>query len=72
MILCEPDEGIPFVSLAWAGMVGVVSGMNRAGVSVTVNGAPSDLPREVGTPAALVARDIMQHAHNLAEATPIC
>ena len=71
LIMYEPDDGIPFVSLAWAGMVGVVSGMNRAGVSVTVNGAPSDLPREVGTPAALVARDVLQRAHNLGEATTL-
>ena len=42
--MCEPDNGIPFISLSWAGMAGVVSGMNRAGVSVTVNGAPSSLP----------------------------
>ncbi len=68
IVLCEPNEGIPFVSLSWAGMVGVVSGMNRAGISVTVNGAPSDLPDDIGTPAALVARDILQHAHNLTEA----
>jgi hypothetical protein len=41
--------------------------MNRAGVSVTVNGAPSALPNEIGTPVAMLARDILQHAHNLNE-----
>ncbi|MCG3147539.1 MAG: hypothetical protein PCFJNLEI_00979 [Verrucomicrobiae bacterium] len=71
LILCEPAEGIPFVSLAWAGMAGVVSGLNRAGVSVAINGAPSELPRQIGTPAALVAREILERAHNLAEATAI-
>jgi len=71
VILCEPDGGIPFVSLAWAGMAGVVSGMNRAGVSVTVNGAPSSLPGETATPVALLARDVLQKAHNLAEALEI-
>ncbi len=65
--MCEPDGGIPFISLSWAGMAGVVSGMNRAGVSVTINGAPSKLPNEIGTPVAMVARDILQHAHNLDE-----
>jgi isopenicillin-N N-acyltransferase like protein len=67
VIMCEPDHGIPFISLAWAGMAGVVSGMNRAGISVTVNGAPSNLPRETATPVAIVARDILQKAHNLNE-----
>ena len=71
VILCEPDQGIPFISLAWAGMAGVVSGMNRAGISVTVNGAPSNLPRETATPVAIVARDILQKAHNLTETMDI-
>jgi hypothetical protein len=69
--MCEPDGGIPFISLSWAGMAGVVSGMNRAGVSVTVNGAPSALPNDIGTPVAIVAREILQHAHNLDEAMKI-
>jgi tetratricopeptide (TPR) repeat protein len=69
--MCEPDDGIPFISLSWAGMAGVVSGMNRSGVSVTINGAPSSLPRETATPAAIVARDILQRAHNLGEALEI-
>lgn len=71
VILCEPDDGIPFISLAWASMAGVVSGMNRAGVSVTLNGAPSSLPGETATPVAMVARDVLQKAHNLAEALEI-
>jgi hypothetical protein len=71
VIQCEPDGGIPFISLAWAGMAGVVSGMNRAGVSVAINGAPSSLPRETATPVAIVARDVLEHAHNLAEALAI-
>ena len=71
VILCEPDGGIPFISLSWAGMAGAVSGMNRAGVSVTLNGAPSSLPRETATPVAMVARDILQQARNLDEALAI-
>ncbi len=71
VILCEPDEGIPFVSLAWASMAGVVSGMNRAGVSVTINGAPSSLPADTATPAAMLVRDVLQKAKNLTEALEI-
>ncbi|HVU27805.1 MAG TPA: C45 family autoproteolytic acyltransferase/hydrolase [Verrucomicrobiae bacterium] len=69
--MCEPDGGIPFISLSWAGMAGIVSGMNRAGISVTINGAPSSLPKETATPVAIVAREIMEHAHNLDEALNI-
>lgn len=71
VILCEPEGGIPFVSLAWASMAGVVSGMNRAGVSVTINGAPSSLPGETATPVAMVARDVLQKAQNLTNALDI-
>ncbi|MGH7975945.1 MAG: C45 family autoproteolytic acyltransferase/hydrolase, partial [Limisphaerales bacterium] len=71
VMMCEPDDGIPFISLSWAGMAGVVSGMNRAGVSVTINGAPSSLPKETATPVAIVAREIMEKAHNLDEALAI-
>ncbi len=71
VIMCEPDGGIPFISVAWAGMTGVVSGMNRAGISVTINGAPSSLPGETATPVAIVAREVLQEAHNLSEALKI-
>jgi len=71
VIMCEPERGIPFISLAWAGMAGVVSGMNRAGVSITINGAPSKLPGETATPVAIVARQILQNAHNLEESLKI-
>ena len=71
VVMCEPDNGIPFISLSWAGMAGVVSGMNRAGVSVTINGAPSSLPGETATPLAMVARDVLQRAHNFPEALEI-
>ena len=52
-------------------MAGCVSGMNREGVSITVNGAPSDLPSDAATPTCLVAREVLEHAHTLAEATEI-
>jgi tetratricopeptide (TPR) repeat protein len=45
--------------------------MNSAGVSITVNGAPSHLPADAATPTCLVAREVLEHAHNLAEATEI-
>jgi hypothetical protein len=71
LIICEPTNGIAFFSLAWAGMAGCVSGMNREGVSIVVNGAPSHLPADSATPTCLVAREVLEHAHNLAEATAI-
>jgi hypothetical protein len=71
VIICEPDEGIPFISLAWAGMAGCVSAMNREGLAVFVNGAPSQLPGDGATPTCIVARDVVQHARTIAEAADI-
>jgi isopenicillin-N N-acyltransferase-like protein len=71
VILSEPDGKIPYISVAWASMAGVVTGMNRAGVSVSINGAPSSLPGETATPVAMVARDVLQTATNLASALEI-
>jgi isopenicillin-N N-acyltransferase like protein len=71
VIICEPDEGLSFVSLAWAGMAGCVSAMNCEGLAIFVNGAPSQLPAATATPTCIVARDIVQHARTIAEATDI-
>lgn len=71
VIVCEPDEGIPFISLAWAGMAGCVSAMNREGLAIFVNGAPSRLPGDVATPTCIVARDVVQHARTIDEAKEI-
>jgi hypothetical protein len=34
LFLMTPDEGVPLVSLAWPGYVGVLTGMNRAGLTL--------------------------------------
>jgi isopenicillin-N N-acyltransferase like protein len=71
VVICEPDVGIPFISLAWAGMAGCLSAMNLEGLAIFVNGAPSALPGSAGTPTCIVARDVAQHARTIAEATEI-
>lgn len=71
VVVCEPDKGLPFISLSWAGMVGCVSGMNREGLSLAINGAPSDLPGRIATPTCLIGREILQYARNLEEAVRI-
>ncbi|MGD0710681.1 MAG: C45 family peptidase, partial [Bacteroidales bacterium] len=41
---CNPDKGYKFMYVTWGGMIGVVSGMNEKGVTVTLNAAPSKWP----------------------------
>jgi hypothetical protein len=67
----RPDEGLGYVSVAWAGMTGVVSGMNDAGIAITINAAQSSEKRSIGTPVPFVVRDVLQHAETLDRAVDI-
>ena len=49
-------------------MMGVVSGINEARIAVSINAGHSDDATTIGTPVALVARDIMQYDSTLEEA----
>ena len=48
-----PDEGHAYVAVTWAGMVGVVTGVNDHGVFVSINAAGSTDFRRFGTPTTL-------------------
>ncbi len=67
----NPTNGNKFAMITWAGMIGVVSGMNIKGISVSLNGAKSDIPKKSATPVSIVAREILQYANNLSEAINI-
>ena len=67
----KPEKGIPFGFITWGGMIGVVSGMNMEGLSVTINAGKSHLPTSSSTPVTIVARDILQYASNIEEAYAI-
>lgn len=67
----RPEKGLAFMSLSWGGMVGAVSGMNEAGISVTVNGANGKPPGRAGTPISIVVRQVLQYARDLEEAIAI-
>ncbi len=67
----KPEAGHKFMFVTWGGFTGVVSGMNDAGLTVTINAAKSDIPLNAATPVSLVAREMLQYAGNIKEATAV-
>lgn len=67
LVVAEPDGGVPFVNVTYAGFIGSVTGMNLARVSIGEMGGRGEGHWE-GTPMALLVREALETAHSLEEA----
>jgi hypothetical protein len=71
VIACAPAHGVPFVHVAWSGMVGAVSGLNAEGIACVLDASASEDDASVGEPVSLVVREVLERAHTLDEAIAI-
>src|SRR5579885_777608 len=68
VLLYEPAQGYPFVSVTWPGIIGVATGQNALGLGVACLTSPAWSERLWGTPLPLLYREIVQYADSLAAA----
>jgi isopenicillin-N N-acyltransferase like protein len=68
VFLVREKGKIPYASVAWPGLVGVVTGMNDAGLALVVHGARAREVRSSGEPLVHNLRNVLAEAHTTEEA----
>lgn len=68
VFLVREEGKLPFASVAWPGLAGVVSGMNVEGVAVVVHGGRAREPRPQGEPVVHALRRVLSEARTTDEA----
>lgn len=71
LFLVRETGKIPFASVAWPGLVGVVSGMNLEGVAVVVHGGRAREPQAIGEPVVHALRRVLSEARTTTEAAKL-
>jgi len=70
LIVAEPEGGIPFVNVTYAGFIGSVTGMNAQHVAIGEMGG-GGLGHWDGVPMAVLVREVLQSAPDLDAAVAI-
>ncbi|WP_434427871.1 C45 family autoproteolytic acyltransferase/hydolase [Nannocystis pusilla] len=69
--IVHPDGKYPFASVGWAGLMGVVTGINARGIFVALDPTRTDDALEEGVPLPLILRQILEDADTLEQALEI-
>lgn len=67
----RPDEGIPFISVTWPGMVGALTSMNAEGLSLGSMTSKSNNNSNKGIPTGILYRMIIEKAKDLQDSEKI-
>ena len=70
VIVAEPDGGIPFVNVSYAGFIGCVTGMNAKSVSIGEMGG-GGLGHWAGVPMAFLVREALEKGDTLEKAIAV-
>ena len=65
VLFVSPKKGYKYASVTWPGMIGVLSGMNEQGLTVTINAAKGKIPTSSAMPISILVRTILQYADDI-------
>ena len=65
ILFFKPRGKIPFASVSWLAMSGVITGLNAEGIYVSINAARSDDKGGEGMPVEILVREIMEQAKSI-------
>lgn len=73
IIICRPEHGVPFLNVGWLGQIGMVTGMNAAGIAMSEIGDDWDMSTDSfdGRPLNFVMRDTVQFSRSIDEAVDL-
>lgn len=71
LMVVEPNGGRPFVNIGWLGFIGVITGINQQGISVSEIGAKTVDTKLEGIPMPFLLRRVLEEAGDLDKAVEI-
>ncbi len=71
LFLCRPSGRKAFVSVGWLGFIGVISGINEAGISVAEIGSETVDVNLKGIPMPFLLRQVLEESDHLEQAVRI-